>query len=124
MQDKEEPTTAVGAQADVTGGGSTVAATSPSPTEAGNKAGSLSASPPPPVSAVTKPSILAGRSTTSLSPPPTNVESSPSPTPESHPVNTLSGGQGIPVDPQVASLKAIFPDYDDLILYVPTTHAK
>lgn len=79
------------------------------PTE--DKTRSASVSPPPVVPVATKPSALAGQST--ASPP---IQSSPSPVPETRTAN--AGAQDVARDPQVASLKAIFPDYDDAVLYV------
>ncbi len=120
MQDKEEPATTGAAQAGTTGDGSTAAASA----GAGDGARSTSASPPPPVPAATKPSALVGQSATSLSPPATGVQSSPSPAPESLPTNPALVGQDAPINPQIASLKAIFPDYDEAILYVSAVHGK
>ncbi|KXN90972.1 hypothetical protein AN958_03039 [Leucoagaricus sp. SymC.cos] len=70
------------------------------------RARSTSTSPPPVAPTATKPSALAGQPTTS----------SPSPAPEPRPTNTVTTTQNEPRDPQVASLKVIFPDFDDTIL--------
>jgi hypothetical protein len=71
---------------------------------------SPSAFPTPAIPTLTKPSALAGQPTTNPAPFP------PPPIPE-----TLTGAPDVPahpLNPQVAALKAIFPDYDDAILYV------
>jgi hypothetical protein len=73
---------------------------------------SPSASPPPEAPTPPKPSALAGQIITNSS-----TKASPSPSPESHLTDTVPT-QDAPKDPRVASLKAIFPDYDEIILYV------
>ncbi|KAF5351747.1 hypothetical protein D9756_007631 [Leucocoprinus leucothites] len=74
-----------------------------------DKAGSTSASPPT-VPTTTKPSPLTDQSMTN-----NNTRLSPSLTPEARPTETVMT-QNEPRDPQVAALKAIFPDYDEAIL--------
>ncbi|KAJ3564425.1 hypothetical protein NP233_g8303 [Leucocoprinus birnbaumii] len=72
-----------------------------------DKARTTSMSPPPEVPTTTKPSALAGQSTAN--------SDSASPAPEARPAEAVPT-QNEPADPQVASLKAIFPDYDDAVL--------
>ncbi|KAF9452762.1 hypothetical protein P691DRAFT_772036 [Macrolepiota fuliginosa MF-IS2] len=101
MEDKEPPTTAI----------EPVATATLTSTSVEDRARSTSASPPPPIPTASKPSALAGQSTITsrLS------SSSPTPEPPPRPVTNLSTREA-PLNPQIAALKAIFPDYDDVIL--------
>jgi hypothetical protein len=71
---------------------------------------SPAAFPTPTIPTITKPSALAGQATTnsaSFPPPPIPETRTGAPDAPAHPPN-----------PHVAALKAMFPDYDDAILYV------